>query len=201
MGSEGRYRTIVADPPWSYPEGFVKTEATGRSKNVKRDGDKADGRPKDQRRSLPYSGMSVEAICALPVSEMSEPDSRLFLWTTNRYLPESFCVMAAWGFTYRQTLVWQKSEGGPFPASVAVPTAEFLIVGTRGKPERLGTLPSAVLKIAAPRVHSTKPEAWLDHVEHISPGPYLEMFARRNRLGWDTWGNQALEHVEIGGAS
>lgn len=46
--------------------------------------------------------------------------------------------------------------------------------------------------------HSQKPEAFLDLVEQVSPGPYLELFARRNRLGWDTWGNEALNHVEPG---
>lgn len=46
--------------------------------------------------------------------------------------------------------------------------------------------------------HSQKPEAFLDMVEQVSPGPYLEMFARRQRLGWDTWGNEALNHVEMG---
>lgn len=45
--------------------------------------------------------------------------------------------------------------------------------------------------------HSEKPEAFLDMVETVSPGPYLELFARRNRLGWDTWGNEALEHVAL----
>ena len=45
--------------------------------------------------------------------------------------------------------------------------------------------------------HSQKPEAFLDLVETVSPGPYLELFARRNRLGWDTWGNEVLNHVEI----
>lgn len=45
--------------------------------------------------------------------------------------------------------------------------------------------------------HSQKPEAFLDMVESISPGPYLELFARRNRLGWDTWGNESLEHVDL----
>lgn len=45
--------------------------------------------------------------------------------------------------------------------------------------------------------HSAKPDAFLDLVENISPGPRIELFARRQRLGWDTWGNQALEHVEL----
>lgn len=46
--------------------------------------------------------------------------------------------------------------------------------------------------------HSRKPDAFLDIVEQVSPGPRLEMFARRQRLGWDTWGNEALNHVEVG---
>lgn len=46
-------------------------------------------------------------------------------------------------------------------------------------------------------VHSQKPEAFQDLVEQVSPGPYLELFARRQRLGWDTWGNEALNHVEL----
>lgn len=45
--------------------------------------------------------------------------------------------------------------------------------------------------------HSRKPEAFLDLVERVSPAPRLEMFARRNRLGWDTWGSESLEHVPI----
>lgn len=46
--------------------------------------------------------------------------------------------------------------------------------------------------------HSQKPDAFYDLVELASPGPYLDMFARRQRLGWDTWGDEALEHVSLG---
>jgi N6-adenosine-specific RNA methylase IME4 len=45
--------------------------------------------------------------------------------------------------------------------------------------------------------HSAKPEAFLDMVEQVSPGPYLELFARRDRLGWDTWGNESLGTAEL----
>lgn len=45
--------------------------------------------------------------------------------------------------------------------------------------------------------HSRKPEGAQDLIERISPGPYLELFARRQRLGWDTWGDQALAHVAL----
>jgi N6-adenosine-specific RNA methylase IME4 len=46
--------------------------------------------------------------------------------------------------------------------------------------------------------HSEKPDAFYDLVESVSPGPYLELFARRQRLGWETWGDEALEHVHLG---
>lgn len=36
--------------------------------------------------------------------------------------------------------------------------------------------------------HSAKPPAFLDLVEQVSPGPYVELFARQPRLGWDSWG-------------
>lgn len=36
--------------------------------------------------------------------------------------------------------------------------------------------------------HSQKPPAFLDVVESVSPGPYVELFARAPRLGWDAWG-------------
>lgn len=45
--------------------------------------------------------------------------------------------------------------------------------------------------------HSAKPEAFLDLVEQVSPGPYVELFARRDRLGWDTWGNESLGTAEM----
>jgi N6-adenosine-specific RNA methylase IME4 len=47
------------------------------------------------------------------------------------------------------------------------------------------------------KIHSAKPEAFIDLVEQVSPPPRLELFARRNRLGWDTWGNEALCHVAL----
>lgn len=194
--SDMRYRTIVVDPPWEYNEGRVATARTGRSHNRNRDGDKAKlgGTLRPQ---MPYLTMTLAAIRGIEVASLAEPDARLFLWTTNRYLPDSFGVLNAWGFTYRQTIVWHKADGGPFVASIAPNTAEFLLVSTVGKPARTGSLPSTVIKDGAPKQHSAKPECFLDYIEQVSPGPYLELFARRQRLGWDTWGNEAFEHVEM----
>lgn len=176
-----RYRTIVADPPWPYKEAFAQLHSRA-------------GRV---TKPLPYPSMEVEEIAALPVREMAEADARLFCWTTNRFLPDTFGVLAAWGFDYKQAVVWHKA-GNPSPwgGSVAPNHAEYLLVATRGKPERLTMWKSNVVAINVGK-HSQKPEAFLDLIEQVSPGPYLEMFARRNRLGWDTWGNESFEHVAM----
>ena len=177
-----RYRTIVADPPWDYPEGCV---ALGPGHGVLH-----------ARQPLPYEAMTLTEIKALPVAALANRDCRLFMWTTNRYLPFSFEVLDAWGFTYRQTLVWHKTDAN-LPGSVAPNSAEFVLVATKGKPSREGTLPSAVIPTTRSGGHSAKPECWLDYFEQVSPGPYLEMFARRARFGWDYWGNESLGTAEM----
>jgi N6-adenosine-specific RNA methylase IME4 len=145
---------------------------------------------------LPYPSMSVGEICALPVEQLADLDCRLFLWATNTHLPIAFQVVKAWGFHYRQTLVWHKTKSTP-QGSVAPNRAEFLLVGRRGSPHTMQRFPSSVIT-ASPGAHSTKPECFLDYIEAVSPSPRLELFARRQRFGWDTWGNESLEMIDLG---
>ncbi len=182
-----KYRTIVADPPWDYtPKRGGNDTAIGYS-------------PIGPKKAsmIPYQAMSIEEIAQLPVSDLAAPSARVFLWTTNTHLPDSFDVLTEWGFRYAQTLVWHKPNASPFSGSVAIGSAEFLLVGVRGSVKVLNKANSSVLKIGHHHDHSRKPEAFLDLIEQVSPGPYLELFARRNRLGWDTWGDEALGHVEV----
>lgn len=200
-----RYRTIVADPPWPHDDGF----ASSRGPRWGDYGDRASGaKPGTYKtaatqtiaRGLPYPSMTIEAICALPI-DFVEADARLFLWATSRHLGSAFAVVEAWGFKYVQTVVWRKTgTPTPFGGSVAPNHAEFLLVAKRGSPPLLERWKSSVVDAPAnPSVlrHSQKPDVFLDLIEQASPGPYLEMFARRQRLGWDTWGNEALEHVGV----
>lgn len=173
-----KYRTIVADPPWEYDEGFVSELKVGAV-----------------LRPLPYPSMTIEEILELPVRPLADSDCRLFLWTTNRWLDDAFDVMRVWGFKYVQTLIWEKPDPNHCTGSLA-PNVEFLLTGRRGAPRRLGRFPNSVLR-AVGGDHSQKPEMWMDYIETVSPGPYLELFARRQRFNWDTWGNEALEHVEM----
>jgi N6-adenosine-specific RNA methylase IME4 len=187
-----RYRTIVADPPWHY-DGFPGTEATGRDKRIVQG--------KTFTRPMPYPSMTLDEIKALPVAAIAAADCRLFLWTTNRYLPASFDVLKAWGFTYRQALVWVKPGVPPFGGSIARNFAEFLIAATQGKPGRLSVANSNVITASKSKAqHSRKPEAFLDLIEQVSPGPYLELFARRARFGWSYWGDESLGTAEMGTA-
>ena len=178
-----RYRTIVADPPWDHSDGTGTTLVDGQW-IVSR---------------LPYDCMTLDDIAALPVEAMAERHAHLYLWTTNRYLRDAYRIAEAWGFSPVKPLVWCKEPMGFFGGAF-VSSAEFVLFCRRGS---LGHLASAGRQWWVwPRgEHSAKPEAFLDLVEQVSPGPYLELFARRNRFGWDTWGNECLEHVEMGGAA
>lgn len=175
------YRTIVADPPWDY--GVARPGFTGLNTNP--------------GRMLPYATMSVADIAALPVRDFAEKDAHLYLWTTQRFLTDAFTIAAAWGFKPSCVLVWCKEPmpfnyGGAFKSTI-----EFVLYCRRGSLKAVTDVDRQWFTWPR-RKNSEKPEAFLDMVETVSPGPYLEMFARRNRLGWDTWGNEALEHVEMG---
>lgn len=183
-----QYATIVADPPWSYGRDDHRFPS-------------APGSAGSQHRvetSIGYDTMTTPDICALPIAKLAVPSCRLFLWTTSRHLPDSFAVLQAWGFGYRQVLVWRKTgRPTPFGGSVAPNHAEFLLVAACGSPPVLSRLKGSVIEAATMRRHSAKPDVFFDLIEQVSAGPYLELFARRSRLGWDQWGNEALDPIEM----
>lgn len=168
------YATIVADPPWEYACGF---NGWGR------------------RRALPYSAMTLDQIKALPVGSLAAYEGRLFLWATDRHLEAAFDVLRAWGFTRQQTVVWCKEPNGKGLGGMFAPAVEFVLVaqkikpgthahGSRTKRQRLDRN-----WFQWPRgAHSEKPAAFMDTVERVSPGPYVELFCRQPRFGWDHWG-------------
>ena len=177
------YSTIVADPPWHYDTTNPPNPMSGYG--VTRPGF-----------GLGYSTMTVEEIAALPVADLAG-DTRCFLWVTQRYLHDGPDVLRGWGFEPQtRVLVWCKPPMGTMSV-----TTEFVLVGKRGNPPRMpwhGTTwfqwPRKGLRRShqgtAPSVgHSAKPEAFSDLVESWCPGPYLELFSRRQRLGWDSWGH------------
>lgn len=174
-----KFSTILADPPWRFQNRTGKVA------------------PEHYRLSR-YATMTLEEICALPVAALCDEPAHLYLWVPNALLPEGLAVLAAWGFDYKSNLVWHKvrKDGGPDGRGVGFyfrNTTELVLFGTRGKHARTlapGRSQVNIIKTQK-REHSRKPDELYEIIEACSPGPYLEMFARGSRPGWETWGNQA----------
>jgi N6-adenosine-specific RNA methylase IME4 len=164
------YGCITADPPWQY--GNQGTRAS---------------------QGNHYGGMSVDDMCALPVSRLAADQSHLHLWTTNAFLFEAKRLIEAWGFTYKSCFVWVKPQMGI--GNYWRVSHEFLLLGVRGSVPFVDK--SLMSWLEEPRgKHSAKPERVYDLIQRASPGPYLEMFARRrSRPGWSFWGNEIEREI------
>ena len=170
----GEYSTIVADPPWDVKRGAPQ------------------GRPPGVQLAsepLPYPTMTLAEIAALPVKDKAHDDAHLYIWTINKYIEQTYAIARAWGFTPSTMLYWFKEPkgiglGGTY--ALCVEPILFCRRGTLAAKKRSDrnwwTWPRGE--------HSKKPEAFQTMVEGISPGPYLELFARRKRPNWTTWGNE-----------
>jgi N6-adenosine-specific RNA methylase IME4 len=196
MARGGGYRTIVADPPWRYRQTKGITTRVSHSTAFAENN---------------YPTMSAPEIAALDVASLAAADAHLYLWVTNPKLygdrapkrraePNPCEIGEGWGFEYVTCLTWLK-EGALGMGFYFRGETEHVLFFKRGN----APIPVEVRErnwFNAPKTgHSRKPEAFMDVVERVSPGPYLEMFSRRARLGWDVWGNESLGHVEIGGVA
>ena len=191
-----RYRTIVADPPWPLQWSMPKFRNGGKWKP---------GRYEIKKRELGYETMPVDAIAALSVEAIAERDAHLFLWVPDQFLIDGSAklVAEAWGFSPGRLIVWHKPQWGlgTFPR----PQHESLLVCKRGSLPFTVNNAGSVQRWPTPRLnggnrgksHSAKPDAALDLIEQASPGPYVELFARRARFGWDYWGDQSLETATL----
>lgn len=168
------YGTIVADPPWryDYPGGPSHSSPWRISAEMR------------------YPTMALEDIKAIDVRSMAAPGAHLYLWATNPLMEQAFEVARAWGFAPTTMLTWCKP--GPGFGKGWRGNTEHLLVCRDDKRRPFESVATGTWYQAPRGEHSAKPEMFLDLVEQMSPGPFLEMFSRRARLGWDTWGNEAL---------
>jgi N6-adenosine-specific RNA methylase IME4 len=178
-----QFGTILADPPWQF------TNRTGKM-------------APEHRRLLRYPTMTLDDILDLPVADLSLPQSHLYLWVPNALIFEGLEVMKRWGFTYKTNLVWYKvrKDGGPDGRGVGFyfrNVTELVLFGTRGSLRTFqpGRRQVNVI-VSQKREHSRKPDELYDVIEDCSPGPYLELFARRTRSHWMQWGNEVPQELE-----
>jgi N6-adenosine-specific RNA methylase IME4 len=166
---------ILADPPWRYEH-----PAYGLTRDVEEH----------------YPTLTLEDICALPVTRLAMSDSLLFVWVPPPILEQAFAVIRAWGFDYRTGIVWVKQWIGM--GNYVRQQHEHLLIARRGEfptPHERDR-PSSI--ISAPRrEHSRKPDQAYELIERMYPTlPKIELFARSRRDGWDTWGNEAPPAAE-----
>lgn len=166
-----------------------------------------------------YQCSSVEEIAAMPVNELAAPDCVLFMWSTFPMLPEALHVMKAWGFEYKSGGAWAKmtTTGTKWQFGTGYvfrSAAELFLVGKRGNPKQRDTKEARSVRnligeddllcsgcafgVAAPiREHSRKPDRMYEMIETLFDGPYVELFARNTRPGWQSWGNEVGKFVAI----
>ena len=173
-----RFRTILADPPWRF------RNRTGKM-------------APEHRRLHRYETMDLAEIKALPVADIALEPAHLYIWAPNALLPEGLEVLRAWGFEYKTNLIWHKvrADGGSDGRCMGFyyrNVTETLLFGVRGKNARtLDPGRSQTNLIAArKRGHSEKPDEFYPIIEACSAGPRIELFARRERDGWVSWGNE-----------
>lgn len=166
-----KFRIIYADPAWSY--------------NDKQDTPQLGGAAKH------YDTMTISELCKLPVKEISEKDSVLFLWVTSPLLEDAFEVIKAWGFKYKSSFIWDKIKHNMGHYNSV--RHEILLIATKGScvPDNK-ILFDSVQSIERNDNHSEKPIEFLNIIDELYQyGNKLEMFCRKiKKQNWYGWGNE-----------
>ena len=187
MSTQNKYEIVYADPPWSYYNDMTVAPDVTTVKGVRRP---------------PYPVMSSSDIMQLDVKSICSENAILLIWTTDYHLQKCLKVIEAWGFKYSTCLTWAKKPmGGGLGGTFRI-GHEHLIYATRGKAGAKGKIKGTVFDVKREYeggypCHSRKPKFFLDMIDGLSHGPKLELFARREREGWDVYGNQVKNSIEI----
>ncbi len=168
------YRCVVADPPWTPT---LHRNTIGRKSPVK------GYRAGPQKY---YTTLKLPDICSM--KPITDEKCHLWLWVLSQHIDWGYAVARAWGFEPQQMLTWAKPTlgTGQFQCNT-----EHVLLCRKGGPAGNPFGKTRGTWFQWPRrKHSEKPLEFFDLVERVSPGPYLEMFARKERKGWDYFGDQ-----------
>lgn len=166
---DGGFGVVLADPPWSFRTYGGANQAPARG-------------------AQPYSVMSMDALKALPVSDVAARDCLLFMWTVSHLQAAAIDLAGAWGFKpVSVAFIWDKGKMGM--GYWTRQEVEICHLFKRGKPRRIGKGVRQVIRTPR-REHSRKPDEQYERIQAPAGGPYLEMFARQAWPGWTAWGNE-----------
>lgn len=200
MSSHPPFTTIVADPPWKVKAGPCGGGYATQEGPMSKWNWRKESLP---TRPLAYPSMTVDEIAALPVDSVAAADAHLYLWTINAYIEDAYRVARAWGFKPSTLLTWAKNPmGGGLGGTFGIST-EHLLFCRRGRLPAKARITGTwfnwkrAYDHRGKPAHSRKPEDAYTLVETVSPGPYLELFARRKREGWSAWGNEIESDITL----
>lgn len=182
----GQYGLIYADPPWAYE--MYSEKGYEKSPDVHYNCMKQD-ELKDLRDQILFS---------------TAPDCVLFMWAVWPKLDEALELMNHWGFKFKTGGAWHKKTKNwldGFGTGYIVRSAcEPYLIGTIGEPKTKNKNTRNILETCVIedqlREHSRKPDQMVTILENLFHGPYLEMFARTERLNWTVCGNETDKFME-----
>ncbi len=191
---EKKYDIIYADPPWDYGGKMQYDKSSMKSENV--------GFEKNifiSAANFKYPTLTLRELKQLDVRAISASDCILFMWTTGPQFANSIELGQAWGFDYKTVaFVWDKQVHNP--GRYTLSQTEFVIAFKKGRfPSPRGARNIRQLVSVHRGKHSEKPEQVIDGITKMFPlQQKIELFARKNFVGWDNWGLEVPERkVEI----
>jgi N6-adenosine-specific RNA methylase IME4 len=189
-GLHHRYYGVIAIDPPSQFRSFTAVQS--QNWNSRRDNERH------------YGVMTRDALAALPVAELASPEGcHLFLWTSGPFLPQALALIEAWGFKFSsRAFTWLKVKRTWTPEDPLTERdlhvglgltvrhqTEMVLLARRGNCRRQAKDVREII-IAPRREHSRKPDEFFARVERYCSGPYVELFARERRPGWDCFGDE-----------
>jgi N6-adenosine-specific RNA methylase IME4 len=153
-----------------------------------------------------YGTATIAEIMKLPVAALAADDCALLLWCTGPHITigTHVKIIQEWGFrptTKAFCWVKQKQDGGVRNSGngyYTLANSEDVFLGIKGSPLRLANDVHQVVMAPAGK-HSEKPEEVRRRIERLFPGPYLELFGRKQVTGWTVWGNEIKRgHMQSG---
>ncbi|WP_246478915.1 MT-A70 family methyltransferase [Kaustia mangrovi] len=172
----GPFGCILADPPWSFRTWSGKKGTPHRSANDH------------------YMTTATADLAALPVQELAAKDCALFMWVVDSHIDQAIELGRAWGFRFKtRAFTWRKLTAKGTPrigmGYWTRKQTELCLLFTRGKVRRKDKGVREIID-APRREHSRKPDEQYERIERLVDGPYIELFARQRRAGWQAWGNE-----------
>ena len=181
--ARNKYHTIVIDPPWTFVDHGMTLPMQG-------------GNLLDHP---PYKTMTDEEILAFPIHDFADMTScDLFLWTIHSKLPFIFReLLPHWGFKYHVLLTWDKLSGMCIKGFYR--RTEFVVYGYKGKFGidfgKGAYLPT--IFASRPTKHSQKPDVFYERLRHRTREPRIDIFARKRHFGFDAFGDEVENQIEI----